>query len=137
MRKRNVRGFLVIAAMLISLSLPAAVRMQIKGESLTPSGTRLSFNWEVQKNPGKYSFYLQKHLKAEMLIKNGKVTKIRRLVRYAGRDKWIVISDPLQISMELRSGFYPFAAVLNFVRNAKNMTVLATGTFEVKRSAAR
>ncbi len=111
--------------------LCAETAFRVKGESLTPNGDKISLEWQVESRDNSYVFYLNNRKKAEMLMADGKVVKIRRCVRFAGKDKWIVLKDPFQITLELKSGFYPFSAVLNYRNKNSRETVMATGRFEI------
>jgi len=124
-------GFLTLILLICLSSFSAENTLRVKGESLTPFGTRISLEWQVKKAENRYSFLLNNRERAEMILKAGKVVKIRRCVRYAGKEKWIVLTDPLQIRLELKSGFYPFAAVLNFGEKGVLETKTATGEFRI------
>ncbi|RLE19514.1 MAG: hypothetical protein DRJ14_00335 [Acidobacteria bacterium] len=130
-------GFLTLILLICLSAFSAETTFRVKGESLTPFGTRMSLEWKVKRVEDSYTFLLNNREKAEMILKAGKVVKIRRRVRYAGKEKWIVLTDPLQIRLELKSGFYPFAAVLNYSKNGSRETILSTGRFEVVRSTVK
>jgi hypothetical protein len=129
----------VVAWILFSCvtALPAEMSLRVKGESLTPGGESILLNWQVEKRPDSYVFYLNHVEKAEMVISDGKVVTIRRRVRFAGKDKWIVLKDPHQIALELKSGFYPFSAILNYQKGQIRETVMRTGRFTVEESAVK
>ncbi len=137
MKKILYSGLFIV---LFSLALPllaAEATFQVKGESLTPAGTRISLLWQVRQEGGRFRFYLDKQLKAEMILNGGKVVKIQKRVRYAGREKWIMLTDPLQIRLEMKSGFYPFSAMLNFETRGTHFTEMSTGKFQIERRAVK
>ncbi len=123
--------FVIVLALFSILPVSAKDVLMIKGECLTPSGRSISLDWQVESEANCCHFFLLGREKAQMFLKNGKVVKIRRLVRFQGKEKWIVLREPLQISIELRSGFYPFSAVLNFRKKGERHTKVTTGIFEV------
>ena len=120
-----------------ALPVHAEAVLQIKGESRTPNGGTVTMAWRVQEANSRFRFYIEDRVKAEMVLENGKVVKIRRRVRFAGKDKWITLTDPLQIRLELKSGFYPFSAVLNYQKGKVRETVMSTGRFTVEESAVK
>ncbi|NOZ13884.1 MAG: hypothetical protein GXO69_09610 [Acidobacteria bacterium] len=126
--------FLFLLTVIVSVPVSAKTALTIKGKSLTPDGTMISLRWQVREVNQLYRFFLFGREKAQMLLKNGKVIKIRRLVRFQGKEKWVVLKDPLQISVELRSGFYPFSAVLKYRKTGERHTKTATGSFELSGS---
>ncbi|NOY23664.1 MAG: hypothetical protein GXO70_09190 [Acidobacteria bacterium] len=137
MRKILYWGLFIVQFFLAVSLFAAETLFQVRGESLTPDGTRISLLWQVRQENNRFSFYLDKQLKAEMILKDGKVVKIQKRVRYAGRDKWIKLSDPLQIRLELRSGFYPFSAMLNLETRGTYFTKMSTGEFQIERRAIK
>ena len=135
---RRIRATL-IALILFSFvtALPAEMNLQVKGKSLTPGGETILLKWQVEKRSDGYVFYLNHVERAEMVISDGTVVKIRRRIRFAGREKWIVLKDPRQIALELKSGVYPFSAVLNYQKGQIRETVMATGRFTVEERAVK
>lgn len=130
-------GIFVCLFLVGTMVLCAETVLHVKGESLTPAGITVSLIWQVRGENNRYRFYLDNQLKAEMVLEAGSVVKIRRRIRFAGKDKWIVLTDPRQISIELKSGFYPFGAVLNYRNRQSRKTVMVTGKFEIMRSAVQ
>jgi hypothetical protein len=130
-------AFLVVVLVVWVLPVHAEAGLQVKGESLTPAGTTVSLVWQVREENNRYRFYLDKQMKAEMVLQGGEVVKIRRRVRLQGKVKWFVLTDPTQIRLELKSGFYPFVAVLNYRKKGIEETIMETGRFEVVRSEIR
>ena len=130
-------GFFLVLFAVWALPVHAEAFLRIKGESRTPSGGTITVFWRVQETNSLYRFYLENRVKAEMVLENGTVVKIRRRVRFAGKEKWIAFNDPLQIKFELQSGFYPFEAVLNYTRKGSRKTILSNGKFEIIRSESK
>ena len=130
-------GIFTCFFLLTTAALCAETTYRVLGESLTPAGTTIFLVWQVREENNRYRIYLDNRLKAEMVLKDDMVVKIRRHVRFAGKDKWIILKDPLQIALELKSGFYPFSAMLNYRKNKSRETILATGRFEILRSEGR
>ncbi len=136
MNRETLTFFLLLLLFFVS-PVHGQGRLLVRGESLTPAGKRVSLLWRVEQGKDSYRFYLGKRFKAEMRLKAGTVIEIRRHVRVYGTEKWIVIRNPRQISLELKSGFYPFSALLNYRKNKTLETVLATGSFSVIRESVK
>jgi len=130
-------AFFFVLLVVWVLPVHAEAFLRIKGESKTPTGGTITMTWQVKEVNNRYQFYLGNRMKAEMILENGKVVKIRRRVRFAGKEKWITFKDKLPIRFELQSGFYPFSAVLNYTRKGSKKTILSNGKFEIIRSRSK
>ncbi len=96
----------------------------IKGNYIGFSGKKFKKVWKVNIKKNKVEFFLDGKHKATMYIEKGKVIKIEETKRFAGKDRLFVITKPQYIELEMKTQFFPFTFVYNYLQghsiNSKN-----------------
>ncbi len=101
----------IILISLNSLSKTLTIEAHYKGFS----GKTLQKYWTVKTENECVTFFLDGKLKAKMYIKNGKITKIEEIKKFAGKERVFTVTKPEYIKLELRSGFIPFSFVYGLI----------------------
>ncbi len=113
--KKTIFALFIIC---LSLILPAKTIL-IKGDYKNFCGENFSLNWKAVRNGENIKLFLNGKVKATLTIKNGKVVKITEIKRVAGKEKIFTVTSPSKINLELKSNFYPFSLILNFLNGKK------------------
>ncbi len=123
-----MKKFLLILCLTVSLTAYSKVLI-VEGNYRGFDGQVLKKIWKVEIQKNKINFYLDGTLKASMYLNNGKISKLEEYKFFAGRKKLFVVTDPEKIKLELKSQFYPFSFVNEYL-NGKT-TKSKKNTFKI------
>ena len=103
----------------------------IEGNYKMLSGKSFKKEWKVNIKENKVEFFLDGKLRATMYIENGKVVKIEEIKKFAGKNRLFVITKPRHINLELKTQFYPFAFIYNYLNTNKTVSKENKSIFKI------